>query len=305
MHALFSGGLGPPRAFVECVAGPRTEPVHVINALETIATRSAPNVVVFFSGKCSVAGLHLASGVVEPAPLQSALTAMAARNILLILDLDIGAEVDAGLSPDWLRRLVAHRAGVRAAVCRATRIGSGVDGEGLGRFTAAMISALDSAPGDLRFELEKFISDKTALERASAILNERWGMTNLPIILGEVGGLPLTRSQHASALGSCVLTSVKPLAGLAASVSWEIEGRANVATSLHYVLVRLDGTALCQASTTILPAHPVQKGKTTIKFAKSALGPRTNAPQLDQLEWHVSLVDSHGRSLATAVSKLT
>ncbi len=304
MRALFSGALGPPRSFVECICGPRVLPTQVDHAFVAIAARSAPNVVVFFSGKAGLDGLHLADATLDPRTLEAALASLPARNILLILDLDIGAELDAGLSPEWLRKLVARMPHVCAVVCRATRIGSGAASEGLARFTAALISALESTPGDVRFERARYISDKLAVEHVAKILSDRWGMTNLPVILGDLGEMPLTRSQAASAIGECTIASVKPAKGLSASVSWLIEGRANLLTTLHYALVCHDGTVVCEGSAPLVPTNPLQKGKTLVKFPKTALGTRKHAPRLDDLEWRVELLDSNHRKLATSVAKL-
>jgi hypothetical protein len=294
IHDLFTGGLGPSRALSTSLAGQRVTASAVDHALESAVDRAATNLVFFYSGQADAAGLHVADGPIPPKTLEKYFGRTASTSILLILDLAIGAEPDQALLPEWLHALVASREGIRVAVARATRIGAGAEGEGLGRFTAAIIKALESAPGDSRLDNTRYISDKLAMEHARTSLGDRWGLTNFPLKLGEFGDLPLTRSQAAAPIGTGSISSLAPGKGLSAAVTWTLDGRNNMKTTLNYAIVRQDGTPVAEDSLELVPANPLQKGKTRVRFPKSAL----KGTAEKSLLWRVALLDARGRALA-------
>jgi hypothetical protein len=295
-HDLLTGGLGPQRILATNLSGPRVSVASVESALDAAVDRAAPNLIFYFSGHGNAAGLSVTNGAISPEMFERQFLRTSASSILVILDLAIGADPDRALLPDWLRRLVASRTGIRAAVARATRIGAGAENEGLGRFTAALISALDSAPSDLRFENTRFVSDKLVMEHARTNLTERWGLGNFPLEIGEFGDLPLARSQAFAPIGEASIGSITPGKGLSAAVNWSIQGRANMKTTLRCALVRQDGTQIAEASTMLVPANPLQKGKTRIRILKSAV--RLVPMRAGDVFWKVSLLDIRGRMLA-------
>lgn len=302
VHALFTGGLSAPLSIATCLAGPRVTTSAVEHALESAVDRGATNHIVYFSGRGSTVGLQLSNGTITAEMLTRHLTHARAHAVLLILDLAVGAEPDAALLPKWLRDLVASRAGARAAVSRATRIGTGVDGAGLGRFTSAFVAALETAQGDLRVERTRFISDKQAMEHVRYGLGERWGMTNFPLEVGTFGDMPLARSQATSPVGTGLLQTIVPGSGLSASVAWTLEGRANMKTTVQYAIESPDGAVLASASTEVVAKNPLQKGKTRVRFPKSLL---RSAAGASSVLWRVSLRDARGRILAEHVLHLT
>ena len=299
MHNLFTGGLAPARAIATCLSGPHVTTSAVESALEAVADRGVTNAVYYFSGRGTAAGLEVSNGTISAEMFDRHFARTRAHAALLILDLAVGAEPDYALLPSWLRALIAARPIARAAVSRATRIGTGADGAGLGRFTSAFVAALETAPGDLRVERCRFISDKQAMEHARLGLAERWGMTNFPFELGTFGDMPLARSQSSSPLGTGSVPSVVVGAGLSASVTWILEGRANMRTTLECALERADGLVLGTRSTEVVPKNPLQKGKTRVRFTKSQLASTTGAPSsAAEVRWRVSLRDGRGRILA-------
>lgn len=291
---FFAGGLGPSPAFVECLAGPAVTVSSVSAALAAAVDRAATNLVVYFSGRASGGGLHVADGAIGGDVLAQHLVHAPAQAVLLILDLAIGAELDAALLPDWLRALATNRPGLRVAVARATRIGAGAEGEGLARFTAALISAFETASGDIRVDRRSFISDKRVIEQVRKLLDERWGLTGLPFELGALGDMPLARSQASGPVGQGAIVGVTPGAGLSVSVSWTIEGRTNMKTILRYELVRLDDTVSGEGSVTLVPKNPLQKGKTHLRASKSHRARKDGA---GSPKWRISLCDAYGRVL--------
>lgn len=295
-HDVLTGGLGPSRILATCLSGPRVSTTTVENAIESALDRASSNLVFFFSGQSSPSGLRVTNGVIHAQNLEKKLQRSSAQSILLILDLAIGADPDQALLPDWLRDLVASRNGIRAAVARATRIGAGAEFEGLGRFTAAAIAALESAPGDLRFDNARYISDKLAMEHARTNLADRWGLDNFPLEIGELGDLPLTRSQTSGPIGEATIASITPGKGLSVTVSWSIDGRANMKTTLRYELVRQDGTALASGAIEVVPANPAQTGKTRVRILKSAV--RSILGTATSVSWRISFLDVRGRILA-------
>mgnify|MGYP000060595164 CR=1 FL=1 len=293
---LFAGGLGPTRAVVQCLAGPSVTVADVAAALDGADARAATNLVVYFSGSGGSAGFELADGVFTAELLTGYVGRSRADTVLLILDLAIGTALDEALLPDWLRTLATNRNGFRVAVARATRIGAGAEGEGLGRFTSALIAALESSSGDMRVDRQSYVSDKRAMEQAHEILEARWGLTGFPFELGASGDVPLTRSQASACVGRGSIVKVARGAGLSVSVNWEIEGRLNMPTTLRYELVRPDETVASEGRVTIVPKNPLQKGKTHLRISKRATSRRV--PDVAQATWRVSLCDVRGRVLA-------
>lgn len=293
---LFAGGLGPGSALVECLFGPNVAVSDVWALFDAAHARAATNLVVYFSGFGGSAGLHLADGLLEAEPLVRYFMRSPAQTVLVILDLAIGTALDEALLPDWLRTLATNRPGFRVAVARATRIGAGAVGEGLGRFTSALISALESSSGDLLVDGRSFISDKRAMEQAHVVLEQRWGLTEFPFELGTFGELPLARSQVSAHLGQASIVKVTRGAGLSVSVNWVLEGRANMATTLRYELVRPDGTVSTEGTVVVVPKNPMQKGKTHLRISK---GPRSRrVPDAASATWRISFCDACGRVLA-------
>lgn len=302
LHDLMTGGLGPSRLISECLAGPRVKVSAVESALQSSADRAAKNHVIYFSGRGTAAGLEVSDGTISAEMLSRHIAQVRTHAVLLVLDLSIGAALDQALAPPWLRALVESRSCVRAAVARATRIGAGAEGEGLARFTAALVAALESAPSDVRLDRLRFISDKLAMEHVRRVLGERWGMTNFPLELGTFGDMPLTRSQASAPVGTASLNDIGVGAGLSASVTWVVEGRAHMTTMLEYVLERRDGTVLGSGSVPIVPKNPLQKGKTRVRLSRTILGRRgSSASRPLELRWRVSLRDARDRLLAQRV----
>ena len=302
---LFTGGLGPSRLVADCLAGPRVKTGAVMNALEASASRAAKNHVVYFSGRGSRFGLEVSDGTISPQILQRHLSQVRAHAVLLVLDLAVGAEPDHALTPSWLRALVQAQPRVRVAVARATRIGAGAEREGLARFTAALITALEAAPGDVRHDGTRFISDSRALDHTRRTLEQRWGMTDFPLELGEFGNMPLTRSQVQAPVGTAQVEAVVAGAGLSVSVSWMVEGRAHMTTMLEYVLEQADGAVVGRGVAEIVAKNPLQKGKTRVRLPKSVLGRRgTTSAASSPLRWRVALRDTRGRVLADCVIDL-
>jgi hypothetical protein len=303
VHDLFTGGLGPTRLISNCLTGPRATTAAVASALESAAERGATNHVVYFSGRGSVAGLEVANGTISAEMLDRHLAHARAHAVLLILDLAVGAEPDIALLPAWLQELVRRRSGARAAVSRATRIGTGVDGAGCSRFTSAFVTALEAAPGDLRVERRRYISDKQAVDHARKALEERWGMTNFPLEVGTFGDMPLARSQSSSPIGAASLSSLVVGRGLSASVAWVLEGRANMKTTVQFALESAEGALLGVEAIEVVAKNPLQKGKTRVSLAKRVLPkPRGLASSLATgARWRVSLRDRCDRLLAEEV----
>ncbi|HRI68648.1 MAG TPA: hypothetical protein PK156_30680, partial [Polyangium sp.] len=264
---LFAGGLGPGSAVIECLVGPNVTVSDVWDLFDAAQARAATNLVVYFSGFGGSAGLQLADGVLEAEPLVRYFLRSPAENVLVILDLAIGTAPDDALLPDWLRTLATNRPGFRVAVARATRIGAGAAGEGLGRFTSALISVLESSSGDLRVDRRSFISDKRAMEQAHVVLEQRWGLTEFPFELGTFGDVALTRSQASVQIGQASIVKLTHGAGLSVSVNWVLEGRANMPTTLRYELVRPDGTVSTEGDVVLVPKNPLQKGKTHLRIS--------------------------------------
>ncbi|MBK9262554.1 MAG: hypothetical protein IPM54_22460 [Polyangiaceae bacterium] len=210
---------------------------------------------------------------------------------------------DHALLPPWLREFAEDRPGLRVIAARATRIGAGVAGGGLSRFTSAFVTALEEAPGDMRVARTPFISDKLALTDARRVLGERWGVTHLPLDVGTFGGMPLTRSQKAAPIGEAAVEAVVPGSGFSAAITWRIEGRANMPTTLYYALEDAASRVVAEGATTVMAQDPLQKGKERVRFSPKVVKRAGHSTQqrAGALKWRVSLMDARGRVLAERV----
>lgn len=299
VHDLFTGGLGPSRVLADCLVGPRVTTDAVGQAFDGVAKRATKNHIIYFSGEGTRRGLKVSDGTISEEMLRKHVAQVRAHAVLLVLDLSIGSQPDDALAPEWLQAVVASRGGLRAAIARATRINTGAPGEGLGRFTAAFVAALESAASDMRFDGAEYISDKRTMDVVQEHLDRRWAMTNLPVRLGDFGDLPLAKSQANASIGAATLVSATSGAGLSVSVSWVIEGRQNVATNVSYTLERDDGTIVGQGAVEVVPENPLQKGKTRIRLPKSVVGRRsTTSASLSRLRWRIAIRDAAERVLA-------
>lgn len=297
--ALFAGGQGPSRLVSHVLTGPRVTYAAVATAIDAAANRRAKNYIFYFSGQANPSGFEVSDGAISGEMFERHVAHVQARSVLMLLDLAVGAQPDQALVPCWLRALVEARKGLRVAAARATRIGGGVRGAGLARFTSAFVDALETAGGDLPVQGAAFISDKRALTETQRILTERWGVTHLPLELGTFGDMPLARSQAASPIGSASIDDVIVGAGASASVSWRLEGRAHMRTTLHYALEDAAGRVIAADQNPVTAKDPLQKGRVRVSFPRKVLKARAKPGAAGgTLHWRVSLRDACDRVLA-------
>ncbi|MDC3953201.1 hypothetical protein [Polyangium jinanense] len=303
MFRLFSGALGPPGTIATCLVGEDATKTAVKRVFDAASRESAPFFVVYFSGRASEKGLHVADGCIGADTLARHFERVAAPSVLVVLDLVVGAVPDEDVVPAWVEAFARARKGLRVAAARATRIGAGSAGAGRGRFTGALLEALQTSEGDLEFQGAKYISDMRALDQSQAILQRRWHATHLPVRMGPFGEFPLARCQAVAGIGKGTIVGVAAGTRLSATVRYSIEGRAYVPTVLQYALEDTSQEVLGEGEVMVLPDGPVCVGRQRIRLPARVLadhtvwGPTLELGERVHVRWRISLRDARGRTL--------
>lgn len=300
---LFTGALGPPGTVATCLVGEDATKKAVKSAFEAASDENTPFFVVYFSGRASEKGLHVADGCIGSETLAGYFERVAAPSVLFVLDLVVGAVPDEEVVPKWVEAVARARQGLRVAAARATRIGVGTEGEGRARFTGALLEALQSSDGDLEFQGAKYISDMRALHESQAILRRRWHATHMPVQIGHFGDFPLARCQAVAGMGRGTILGVAAGTRLSATVRHSIEGRAHVPTVLHYALEDTSHEVLGEGEVIVIPDGPVFVGRQRIRLPARVLsehtvwGPTLELGERVHVRWRISLRDARGRTL--------
>ncbi|MRG96813.1 hypothetical protein [Polyangium spumosum] len=300
---LFSGALAPPGTVATCLVGNRATKKAVKDALDAACREKSPFFVVYFSGRASEKGLHVADGWLGADILARHFERIAAPSVLFVLDLVVGAVPDDEVVPQWVEAVARARKGMRIAAARATRIGAGAEGEGRARFTGALLEALQTADGDLEFQGAKYISDMRALDQSAGILQKRWHATFMPARMGAFGDFPLARCQADAGIGKGTVVGVASGARLSATVRYSLEGRAHVPTVLHYALEDTTHEVLGEGEVMLVPDREVFVGRTRVRLPARVLadhlvwGPTLELGERVHVRWRFSLRDARGRTL--------
>ncbi|MDI1448022.1 hypothetical protein [Polyangium sp. 6x1] len=300
---LFTGALGPPGTVATCLVGDDATKKAVNRAFDAASHESTPFFMVYFSGRASEQGLHVADGCIGADALARHFERVAAPSMLFVLDLVVGAVPDEDVVPKWVEAVARARKGMRVAAARATRIGAGTEGAGRARFTGALLEALQTSDGDVEFQGAKYISDMRALEQSRAILQRRWHATHLPVRMGPFGDFPLARCQAAAGVGKGSIRGVAAGTRLSATVRYSIEGRAHVPTTLHYALEDTSHEVLGEGEVIVIPDGDVFVGRQRIRLPSRVLaehtvwGPTLELGERVHVRWRLTLRDARGRTL--------
>ncbi|MDC0749166.1 hypothetical protein [Polyangium mundeleinium] len=300
---LFTGALGPPDTVATCLVGEDATKMAVNSAFDAASRESTPFFVVYFSGRASDKGLHVADGCIGAEALARHFERVSAPSVLFVLDLVVGAVPDEDVVPKWVEAVARARKGLRVAAARATRIGVGTEGEGRARFTGALLEAMQTSDGDLEFQGAKYISDMRALDQSQGILQRRWHATHVPVRIGTFGDFPLSRCQAAAGVGKGSILGVAAGTRLSATVRYSIEGRAHVPTTLHYALEDTSHEVLGEGDVVVIPDSNVHVGRQRIRLPSRVLadhivwGPTLDLGERVHVRWRVSLRDARGRTL--------
>ncbi len=300
---LFTGALAPPGTVATCLVGDDATKRAVTGELQAASREHTPFFVMYFSGRASDKGLHVADGCIGSGALARHFERVAAPSVLVVLDLVVGPVPDEDVVPKWVEAVARARKGLRVAAARATRIGAGAEGEGRARFTGALLEALQTADGDLELKGAKYISDMRALHQTDAILQRRWHATHLPIRMGSFGDFPLARCQAAETLGGGAVLGVAGGTRVSATVRYSLQGRTGVPTVLHYALEDTTHEVLGEGTVTLTPDSDAYTGRQRIRLPSRVLAEHTVwGPMLDMGErvhvrWRITLRDARGRTL--------
>lgn len=304
VHRVLSGALAPADTEATCLVGAGATKDAVTAALDRLrSSRGRPNYFfLYFAGKASAKGLHVADGCVSPDALLRTWNAGFASPTLVVLELVAGPAPDADLLPRWVEAWTKARECVRVAASRATRIGGAEKGAGLGRFTHALVDALETAEGDMDFDGARYISDKRALDEAGEILKRRWRVTHEPQRVGPFGDFPLARCQTSAPVGGGAVLGASAGANIALSVRYSLEGRKHLPTLLSYVLEDASGVAIAEGKAVIVPEEDRVSGRHRIRFPVRVLsdheiwGPTLSVGERVHVRWRITLRDARGRT---------
>jgi len=300
---LLTGALGPPSIRAACLVGENATKKAITGALEVAAKEPDPFYVVYYSGSATSDGIRVADGFVDAAALGRHFTSVSAPSVLFVLDVVVGPSSDEDVAPAWARALAQTRPGLRLAAARGTRIGAGAEGQGHGRFTAALLAALDSAEGDIDFAGARFISDKRALEEAKRGLEKRWGATHLPLEFGPFGGFPLARCQAEALLGSAQILGIAVGKSVSGTIRYAIDGRKGLPTILHYALLDATDELIAEGQTTLIPEADHETGKARFALAAADLadhlvwGAMLEVGETVHVRYRITLRDTRNRVL--------
>jgi hypothetical protein len=305
VHRLFTGALAPPRITATCLLGDEATKERVTQALSALGATPPPFVLLYVAGTLSSRGLLLADGPLEGDVLEKALTATAPSAALALLDLvGVGGRRKPAELPSFLQNAADAHPGLRVALGRGAVVGAGAQGEGLGRFTAAVLQALLECAGDVALDGTPFVSDRRALEAAAAIARRRWDESAVPQCLGPLGDFPLLRSQAERAVGEGRILAITPGATLSVRVDHLLTGRRHVPTHLHYALLDPDGECLAEGMVTLTPDADSAQGHTRLRVPARVLrrhaiwGPALEVGEVVHLRWRVELRDAFGHILS-------
>lgn len=300
---MLTGALGPPSIRAACLTGNEATKNAVVSALEAATSEPAPFYMVYFSGDASGKGLRVADGYVDGGAVNRHFERVTAPSVLFVLEVACGPRPDEDIVPRWVQALAEARPGFRLAATRATRIGGGVEGEGRGRFTAAFLSALATADGDIDFEGARFVSDRRAMEETRGGLVKRWGVTHLPTEMGTFGDFPLARCQAARPVGSAKVLGLAMGKGMSGVVRHLVEGRRGVPTRIRLAMLDATDERLGEEEVTIVPDEDRLLGRTRIRLPEGVLadhvvwGATLELGESVHVRLRVTLLDSRGHVL--------
>ncbi|UQA62708.1 hypothetical protein [Polyangium aurulentum] len=301
---LLTGALGPPDIRATCLLGAEATSAATLGALDASAAAPSPFHLLYFSGKADPRGLSIADGVLDPGALQRHFDRTAATRSLLLLDAPPASNEGGAALPPWLEELATARPALGIFAARAAHVESPAQSAGHSPFTAALLLALQQSTGDIEIDGVQFVSDRTALSEATAILRQHWAEAEAPLELGAFGDIPLVRSQMAAPLGTAEILGLSVGSGLSAHVRHLLRGRRHLPTLLHYALVDPSDDILAEGSVPLAPEEDVEQQRTRIRVPARVLrdhtiwGPMLDVHQAVHLRWRITVRDTLGRLLA-------
>lgn len=301
---LLTGALGPPGLRASLLLGAEATRAATLGALDEAAATPAAFQVLYFSGAADARGLRIADGFLDPDALRRYFDRVRAAHALLVLDAPPGANAQGAGLPGWVEELAQARPALGVVAARAAHVESPAQSAGHSPYTAALLLALQQAPGDIEIEGVQFVSDRTALTEATALLRQHWAEADPPLEVGSFGAIPLVRSQIEAPVGSAEILGLSCGSGLSAHVRHLLRGRRHLPTLLHYALVDPSDDILAEGNVRVTPAKDAEQGRTRIRVPRRTLrehtiwGPMLEVHQAVHLRWRITLRDTLGRLLA-------
>ncbi len=273
--------------------------------------RRIETLLLFFSGHGSELGLRLHDDHLSYRELGVGLRGVGAKRTILVLDTchaGAGRSAVAGIDEgaqarqDHIRAMLSAVPGMRllagSAGDQLSRESPGVGGH----FTTALLSALETTPGDITYGATSFISDRAALRAARCYMIDRWGAAQTPVHMGPIGDFPLSRAQDTATVGSAHITSIVPLGGSTAQVSIAFLERRLVPSNVRMSLLAPDGRPLALSDVfSVMSTRPLQSlavnlfGRPLSSAASVTL--KLHARLRIPIRWHVEVLDNHGAAI--------
>lgn len=210
VYTLFTGSTGPinPRD-ASCLLGPAATRASVLTTLRNLAHTPMTAFIFYFSGHGNDQGLLTSDGLLPFAKLVPALQNIDAAYTMIILDACCAAsylayteypEISVGgwntaTQEAWLETLARATPGSRLIFSTGPNRDAAEDlVRENGQFTAAYLSALSQAKGDIVHEGYSWVSDQRAFDSACYIMRKHFGSNQQPIARQLSGNLPLILS---------------------------------------------------------------------------------------------------------------
>lgn len=254
---VFTSPLGPVSAGSHCLGvGTSATSSALRSALSTARARRPDQLVFYFSGHGSPAGIALSDGLFSFRELIRRLRAVAAPASLVILDVchagalrlheqrgDLGGLET--LTEAWATALARATPGNRLMLSSAASQRSHEGQVPNGHFTHCLLRALKEQSGDIDADSVRFISDRQAYRRAARLLGEFRGLSQRAEAHRLSGDFPMIVSEQDVQVGHARFESGWARRdGLGVSASVMIEGRARLDTYVRATLIDRRGNAV-------------------------------------------------------------
>lgn len=276
-----------------------------------IAGESPAYLLFFFAGHGSPDGICLRDGLFRYDELAKWIAAIDAKSSLTLIDacnaaayISKSAAAVGAIDEDALELLAKATPGNRV-ICSTGVDRTAGEGDGVanGHFTAAIIAAMMSAPGDMPNDGARWISDRALFGKASRLLTQKWGQ--VPYARRLTGDFPIVRD-HRHVYGEACIAGIETHddgLNLVFQVSVYIAGRQGLPTVvqaealnqqgrplaiMRYQLVAMDEPDVCLATFVLPRSKLLLDPISQIHLLRRHMAPVT---------WRVSIRDARLRLL--------
>lgn len=311
-------------AFTSAIACPDSQAFHltgrdattdsVLGLLQMLQEQPPEHLIFYFSGHAGDPGIGLSNGLLRHDVLRQALEYVPSKTLLSIFDschaaahrrrVAIGG-VGRPTRLDWMQALASATPGARAMFGSAAERNAREDHQRKqGRFTAALLTALQSAPGDPQWQ-GLFANERAVFDKAVMLLARRYGDDQGAEGMNLWGDLPLVQSQQHVVIGEADVSCIVPRAHeLTVDALIDTLGREGLPTQVICTVTSERGVIVHQSRAAFRPA--LTESSEIFTFSLPPIVLRRDpllvhsltAGWTEALSWCVEVLDQRGRVLA-------